>query len=363
MNKKNNYKRIAIKIGSNVLTKDNGELNTKRIEHIVEQIVKLHKKGIEVILISSGAVAAGRGAFSFLHKTSEMAGRQVWSAIGQVKLMTNYFNLFSNYNIQAAQILATKENFQGRRYYSNMEACISAMLDNKIIPIINENDTITITELMFTDNDELSGWISSMMNCDALFVLTIVDGLFTGMPGTPGAKLIPTIEIDDSYVENYISPKTSEVGRGGMLTKYSISRKVAMLGIDVYVASGTRKNILLDILSNQDVPHTHFKAAMSEQKPMQKWMPLTTIFPKASIILTESSAKPLKAHKVRDIHVEDIENFEGYFDVGDLIKVFDNKAYQLGIGKAKYSSENISTKANNKHKIVIDGNLLLLYKY
>lgn len=361
---KRKYKRIAIKIGSSVLTKDDGKLYIERISQIVDQIAAMHNDGMEVILISSGAVAAGKGEYSFLNETPKISSSQIWAAIGQVKLMENYFSLFGAYHIQPAQLLATKENFQGLRYYSNMEKCISAMLDNKIIPVINENDTITVTELMFTDNDELSGLISSMMSCDALFILTVVDGVYTGMPGEKGAVLIPEIKSDDKSVEKYISPQKSDFGKGGMLTKCTIAQKVAGQGIDVFIASGTRKDILIDIVNGREVPCTFFPSSNTNPKEAKKWLPRTTTFPKASVILKENTAHELRSKNAINILMPNIERVEGFFETDDLVKIFDTNGKQLGIGKAKYGSEDFNNAdSTNSTQPFIDGDFMLLYKY
>ena len=358
------YKRIAIKIGSSVLTKEDGKLYTERIAEIVDQIAALHNQDIQVILISSGAVAAGKGEYSFLKETPKISSSQIWAAIGQVKLMENYFTLFGAYNIQPAQLLATKENFQGLRYYSNMEKCISSMLENKIIPVINENDTITVTELMFTDNDELSGLIASMMSCDALFILTVVDGVYTGMPGEKGAEIIPVIVDDDKSVEKYISPQKSDFGKGGMLTKCTIAKKVASQGIDVFIASGTRKNILQNVIDKADVPYTFFPASTTGSKEVKKWLPRTTTFPKASVIIKENTAEELRSKNAINILMPNIERIEGFFETDDLVKIFDTRGKQLGIGKAKYSSEDFNNSPNSiATQPFIDRDFMLLYKY
>src|SRR5512133_1260073 len=194
---------------------------------IVEDIAILYKQGIEVILISSGAVAAGRSEVSPSKKTDIIVAKQIWAAIGQVKLMSNYQFLFGKYNIQAGQVLASKESFRDRRHYLNMKNCISAMLENKVLPIVNENDTISINELMFTDNDELSGLISSMMDCDTLIILSNVDGVYTGIPGEDGTEMISEISEDSEDLNKYISSVKSGFGRGGMFTKCSVARKIA----------------------------------------------------------------------------------------------------------------------------------------
>ena len=187
------YKKVAIKVGSNVITQSDGSLNVGRMLRIVEDIAVLSKQGLEVILISSGAVAAGRSSVTPSKKTNIVSAKQILAAIGQVKLMSTYQFLFSKYNINAAQVLATKENFRDRRHYLNMKNCISAMLENNVLPVVNENDTVSINELMFTDNDELSGMIASLMDSEALFILTNVDGIYNGVPGAEGSVILKEI--------------------------------------------------------------------------------------------------------------------------------------------------------------------------
>lgn len=152
-----------IKVGSNVLTRNDGKLNVTRMSAIVDQVVWLRRQGYEVILVSSGAVAAGRAELSVQHKLDSVEQRQLFSAIGQVKLTGLYYDLFREYGIRIGQVLTMKENFASRREYLNQRACMGVMLDNGVVPIVNENDTVSVTELMFTDNDELSGLIATMM--------------------------------------------------------------------------------------------------------------------------------------------------------------------------------------------------------
>lgn len=155
-------KRIVIKVGSNVLTRDDGKLDVTRMSALVDQIAWLRRNGYEIILVSSGSIASGRGELKVNHKLDSVEQRQLFSALGQVKLINLYYDLFREYDIHIGQILTMKESFSTRREYLNQRACMNVMLDNAVVPIINENDTISVTELMFTDNDELSGLIASM---------------------------------------------------------------------------------------------------------------------------------------------------------------------------------------------------------
>ncbi|HKK81318.1 MAG TPA: glutamate 5-kinase, partial [Prolixibacteraceae bacterium] len=260
MNQKLLYKRIAIKVGSNVLTAPDGKLDIERISHLVEQISRVRELGIEVVLVSSGAVAAGRAVMSDTNKMDAVSARQLWSAVGQVKLINIYAELFAKHGFHCAQVLTTKENFSDRRHYLNMKNCISTMLDNNVIPIVNENDTISVTELMFTDNDELSGLISSMMGCHALIILSNVDGIYDGNPNEATSSVIPEINASNRNYERYILMQKSGFGRGGMHTKYSVARKIALEGIDVFIANGTRKDIITGILKNENIPYTRFQS-------------------------------------------------------------------------------------------------------
>ena len=161
---KQEFTRIAVKVGSNVLTRRDGTLDVTRMSALVDQIAELHKTGVEVILISSGAVASGRSEIRTIKKLDSVDQRQLFSAVGQAKLINRYYELFRDHAIPVGQVLTTKESFGTRRHYLNQKNCMTVMLENGVIPIVNENDTISVTELMFTDNDELSGLIASMMD-------------------------------------------------------------------------------------------------------------------------------------------------------------------------------------------------------
>ena len=221
------YSKIVVKVGSNVLTRDDGRLNITRMAHIVDQISFLAKEGVQVILVTSGAVAAGRAEVEPLRKIDPVSGRQLWSAVGQVKLINRYADLFREHGLTCAQVLTTKENFSDRQHYLNMRNCIATLLENGVVPVVNENDTISVTELMFTDNDELSGLMASMMDMEALIILTNVDGVFTGSPDLPESKLIREVHHGESLDESVITSRKSNFGRGGMLTKYNIASKLA----------------------------------------------------------------------------------------------------------------------------------------
>jgi glutamate 5-kinase len=345
------FRRIAIKVGSNVITQKDGSLNTGRMLRLVEEIAVLSKQGIEVILISSGAVAAGRNDISPSKKTSIISSRQIWAAIGQVKLMSNYQFLFGKYGIPAGQLLATKEAFGDRRHYLNMKNCISAMLENNVLPIVNENDTISITELMFTDNDELSGMISSMMDCGSLIILSNVDGIYTGVPGNKGSELINEIDENSENPDQYISTSKSGFGRGGMLTKYFIARKIASEGINVYIANGTRDLIITDIVRGKDVLCTHFASAADKKNGVRKWLSHSDTFAKGVVYINKGAKEALLDDKATSLLMIGVSKIEGFFKKGDIIRISDEKGKQIGLGKSQYDSKKAEQYLGEKRKM------------
>ena len=252
-------KRIVIKVGSNVLTRQDGKLDVTRMSSIVDQIAWLRQQGYEVILVSSGAVACGRQELKVVHSLDSVEQRQLFSALGQVKLVGLYYDLFREFGIHVGQVLTMKENFEPGEQYQNQQACMTVMLENDVLPIVNENDTVSVTELMFTDNDELSGLIAQMMQADTLILLSNIDGIYTGNPDDPASELIREVAPDRDLSE-YIQPEKSAFGRGGMHSKYTTASKVQQAGIRVIIANGERDNILIDLIEDKlNVPHTEFK--------------------------------------------------------------------------------------------------------
>jgi glutamate 5-kinase len=257
-------KRIVVKVGSNVLTRKDGKLDVTRMSALVDQIAWLRKQGYEVILVSSGAMASGRGELKVSHDLDSVEQRQLFSAVGQVKLVGLYYDLFREFGIHVGQVLTMKENFQPGEQYRNQRACMAVMLENDVLPIVNENDTVSVTELMFTDNDELSGLIAQMMEADTLILLSNIDGIYTTHPDDPGAELISKVA-PGRDLSDYIQPEKSAFGRGGMHSKYTTASKVSQAGIHVIIANGERENILTDLIERPEAtPHTEFIAKEKE---------------------------------------------------------------------------------------------------
>lgn len=334
--------RVAIKIGSNVLTRSDGSLDLTRVSAIVDQMCRLRNAGIETVLISSGAVACGRGECRDLDtsRLDNVSQRQFFSAIGQVKLINRYYDLFHEHGIRVGQILTMKESFSTRRHYLNQRNCMLVMLEAGVIPIVNENDTISVTELMFTDNDELSGLIATMLDCDALVILSNIDGIYDGDPRKEGARLIPIVAQDDE-ISSVIVAEKSGFGRGGMVTKHRIARKVSDEGIEVIIANGRRENILTDILIKKDplTPCTRFLPSQTPVSSMKRWIAHSEGFVKGVVHINEKAAQSLTSSKAASLLPIGVIEIEGDFEKDDLVKVVDKSGATIGIGRVSYGSE------------------------
>ena len=354
--------RIAVKIGSNVLTRRDGTLDVTRMSALVDQVAELHKAGVEIILVSSGAVASGRSEVRPAKKLDSVDQRQLFSAVGQAKLINRYYELFREHGIPVGQVLTMKENFATRRHYLNQKNCMTVMLENGVIPIVNENDTISVSELMFTDNDELSGLIASMMDAQVLIILSNIDGIYNGSPADPASEVIREIE-HGKDLSSYIQTSKSSFGRGGMLTKTNIARKVADEGITVIIANGKRDNILVDLL-HQELPalfpdvqssaldsqltYTRFIPAPQPVSSVKKWIAHSEGFAKGELHIDDCATKVLASDKAVSILPIGITDVRGEFEKDDIVRIIDFEGNPIGVGKANCSSEQ-AREAMGKH--------------
>lgn len=331
-------KRIVVKVGSNVLTRTDGKLDVTRLSALVDQVAWLRAHDYEVILVSSGSIASGRSEYRPAKRLDAVEQRQLFSAIGQVKLINLYYDFFREYGIHVGQILTMKESFATRHEYLNQRSCMSVMLENGILPIVNENDTVSVTELMFTDNDELSGLIASMMDAETLVILSNVDGIYNGAPDDPRTRVIPMVGYDRDLSE-YIQDEKSDFGRGGMITKCNIAQKVAEEGIRVIIANGKTDNILVDLASRpQETMHTEFRPNPSPTSGVKKWIAHSESFTKGVIHINANAEEALGSKKATSLLLVGVTMIEGDFEEGDLVNIVNEQGVTIGIGRSSYDS-------------------------
>jgi len=363
---KSDKMRITIKVGSNVLSRSDGSLDVTRMSSLVDQISSLRKRGVEVLLVSSGAMASGRSELRGMvtKKMDSVEERQLYSAVGQAKLINRYFDLFREHGIAVGQVLTMKENFSSRSLYLNQRHCMGVMLDNGVIPIINENDTVSVTELMFTDNDELSGLVSTMMDCDALVILSNIDGLYTGRPGDAGSELIRSVS-PGRDLSQYIQSEKSGFGRGGMITKSGIAQKVAQEGIPVFIANGKRDGILEallptiegllngaseDVLAATPTPFTLFLPSSGIVSSVKKWIAHSDGFAKGEIYLNRGACDKISGDEAASVLPIGITKVSGDFDRHDIISIHDEEGRRIGVGRSEYTSDELRSCMGKRDK-------------
>ncbi|MBC8085606.1 MAG: glutamate 5-kinase [Hymenobacter sp.] len=343
------YQRIIVKVGSNVLTQADGLPDLDRIRQLVEQIAVLKQAGKEVVVVSSGAVAAGRSLVTVSEKADAVSSRQLLAAVGQVKLLATYAGLFGAHGLVCAQVLVTKEDFRDRKHYLHMRNCFRALLQNSIIPVVNENDVISVTELMFTDNDELAGLVAAMLDADALLILSNVDGIYDGDPTVPGARLIPLIEPTTTSFSAFVTAQRSQFGRGGMITKCHMAHKVAQLGIAVHIANGKTANVLPRILS-EEVVNTKFIPSKTASGK-KKWLAHAETAAKGAVQLNAGARAALTAPgKATSLLPVGVMGIVGTFQKGDIIRLLDEAGKPIGLGVAEYGADKALERLGQHHQ-------------
>ncbi len=247
-------KRIVVKVGTSVMANRDNRIMLSALTKLVDQISKLYEDDIMTVLVSSGSVNAGKEVLGDVITEDKSQRRQIFSAIGQPRLMRHYYTLFQNNGMRCAQVLGTKRDFNPGEHRTNMINCYEGLMSEGVIPIANEDDAVSVSHSMFSDNDELASLIAEMIQADMLIILTDIDGFYTGHPNDDNSKLIREITVDQE-VEHYIakSDKGEASGRGGMKSKLKVAKNAAAKGIPTYIANGKRDRVILDIVEGKDV--------------------------------------------------------------------------------------------------------------
>jgi glutamate 5-kinase len=329
-------KRIVVKIGSQVLCDPGGALNRDVLSKLVRQLGALSTDGWQVLLVTSGAVAAGSSlADERIQRISDpVARKQVMAATGQVQLMEIYRELFQRQDLPIAQVLTSKSDFQTRRHYLNMRGCIEALLTAGIVPIVNENDVVAVTELMFTDNDELAGLLAGMVKADLLCLLSTVPGVYDGDPDDPATQSIECWDDQRHQIDDIVSRGTSSLGRGGMHSKLTIARKVAKLGTEVVIADGTDPEIISKIID--DGAGTRFPA-LGDASPTKRWLASADDHATGSVTINAGAQSALTDSKrLASLLPVGIEAVDGRFNRGDVIQILNASGRVLGCGRTRY---------------------------
>ena len=331
-------KRAVVKVGSGVLTEKNG-LNLDVIDHLVLDICSLLKKEIEIIVVSSGAIASGMKKIGLKKRPNSISQQQALAAVGQSNLIRIYEEAFGRYGQKVAQILITRDDLTHRRRYLNARNTLFTLLSWKVIPIINENDTVVVDEIKFGDNDNLGAMVVNLTDSHLLVNLTDIDGLFDKDPRiNRDAKMISLVEKIDRKVIKHAGSIPSFLGTGGMASKIRAAQKVALGGIPTIIANGLKQGILKDIFSGEDVG-TLFLPQEGPLCSRKHWIAFTKS-PKGTIVIDKGAETAIVEHG-KSLLPAGIKEVRGRFSLGNSVMVINEEGSEIAVGMVNYHSGEI----------------------
>jgi glutamate 5-kinase len=333
-----NVKRVLIKIGSGVLTGEDG-LDLQIIEQLVDEIAQLTKKGYQIVIVTSGAIASGKHRMGITCKLKSMPQKQAAAAIGQGRLMRVYSNAFGKYGIFVAQILLTMSDLTDRKRYLNVRNTLSTLIEWKVISVINENDTVAVDEIKFGDNDHLAAEITNIIDANLLINLTSTEGLYDRNPSdSKKAKLIPLVREITEEIEGAATEETTTVGMGGMKSKVIAAKKVTASGIPCIIAPGKKKGVLNDIFAGKEIGTLFLP--MSGHLSSRKYWIAFTLRSQGKLIL-DDGAKNAILEEGKSLLPSGIVNVEGNFSIGDPVTCVDMEGTAVAKGLVNYGSAEI----------------------
>ena len=337
------YTRVVVKVGTNLLTGGTGKLDLERMASLVTQLARLRNSGVGVVLVSSGAVAAGRHTLS-IAGTHSTTLKQVLASIGQSRLMQSYEQLFGWQNVIVAQILLTRADISDRLAYLNVRNTFNALLDLGVLPIVNENDAVAVEELsssIIGDNDNLSAMVATLLDADLLVILSDVDGFYTADPRKDSsARLIPRVDKIDDLVESMASTTLSKNAVGGMITKIEGAKLATVAGVDVIITDGRKPNVLDDIMSGKQVG-TLFKAQGTRLESRKRWF-MSGLSNKGTIVVDDGAAKAIGAQN-KSLLPAGVKDVRGDFARGDIVSIVSVAGKKLAAGISNYSAAELKT--------------------
>jgi len=351
-------KRIVIKIGSRVLTDDDGGLDQAVIDRLCGEIALLRQRGLQIVVVSSGAIAAGRSVLGLTEKPKTIPQKQAAAAIGQTRLMRAYEEALAPHGLKAAQLLLTSEDLGSRQRFLNARATVDTLLDFGIIPVINENDTVVVEEIKFGDNDNLSALVTNVAESDLLVILTDVEGLYSADPGqNPDARLIPLVQGITRELERAAGGSASSVGTGGMATKVAAARKAGKNGVPTILVAGKRAGILAAAMRGEEVG-TLFLPQGTGLNRRKHWIAYT--LKPAGRVIVDDGARNVLQKKGKSLLPSGVVAAEGRFERGACVRICGMDGSEIARGLSDYSSSEIARLAGHKSSEIEE---LLGYRY
>ena len=351
-------KRIVIKVGSRVLTDGAGALDLDRIDGLAAEVARLRSAGRDVVLVSSGAVAAGRPALGLTERPRTIPQKQAAAAVGQTRLMRAYEDAFAARGLTAAQLLLTRADLADRTRFLNARATLATLLEFGVVPVINENDTVVVEEIKFGDNDNLSALVTNLVEAQLLVILTDIDGFYDADPRThPQACLVPLVKAVTREVERAAGNSGTTVGTGGMVTKLAAAKKASRFGVATLMVNGTVPGIIGRALAGEEVG-TLFLPAKRSLTSRKHWIAYT-LRPRGRVVVDQGARKVLTGQG-RSLLPSGVVRVEGEFERGACVRVCGPDKTEFARGIADYASEEIARILGHRSGEIEE---ILGYKY
>ncbi|MBI4664176.1 MAG: glutamate 5-kinase [Verrucomicrobia bacterium] len=352
----NNVGRIVVKLGTGVLTDHRKQLDFAQLEQLVAQVAQQRKAGREAVLVTSGAVGAGMGVLGYEKRPAELAELQACAAVGQCRLMAAYEKLFAQFDLRVAQVLLTHDDLQHHERHLNARNTLVTLLARGVVPIINENDAVSFTELKFGDNDKLSALAACLLPADLLVVLTNVDGVLENFGGH-NPRTIPTITRVDSAIEQLAGGTSSSTAVGGMTSKIQAAKMVMRSGIPMVIASGRKKEVLARVVTGEE-EGTIFVPQPQKLKSRKRWIAFFH-HPKGAIFVDDGAKKALR-ESGKSLLPPGITRSEGPFAAGDIVRICDANGTEFARGISDFGSDAIQAKQLPRREVIHRDNLVIL---
>lgn len=351
-----NASRIVVKLGTGVLTDSRKQPDLAQMEQLVAQVAEQRRAGKEMVLVTSGAVGSGMGAFGHERRPTDLAELQACAAVGQSQIMATYQRLFAQFDLKVAQVLLTHDDLQHHERHLNARTTLVTLLGHGVVPIINENDAVSLTEIKFGDNDKLSALVASLLPADLLIILTTVDGVIENF-GKPDPKTLPVIERIDQSIEKLAKGTDSATAVGGMVSKIEAARIAVGSGIPLVIASGRKKQVLANILAGEE-EGTLFVPQPTRLKGRKRWIAFFH-HPKGALFVDDGAKLALR-EKGKSLLPPGVARCEGEFAAGDVVRICDLDGTEFARGIAKFRAEEVRGRKLARVELVHRDDLVIL---
>lgn len=348
--------RIVVKVGTGVLTDHRKQPDLAQLEQLVAQLAAQRKAGRDVVLVTSGAVGAGMGALGFQTRPTELAQKQACAAVGQSRLMATYDQLFARHGLVAAQVLLTHADLEHHERHLNARNTLVTLLAHGAVPIINENDAVSFTEIKFGDNDKLSALVASLLPADLLVILTSVEGVVENF-GQPDARVLPLVQDITAAIEKLAGGTDSETAVGGMKSKVDAAKIVVRSGIPLVIASGRKHDTLARILAGEE-EGTLFLPKPRKLQSRKRWIGFFH-HAKGTLFVDDGAKKALR-EQGKSLLPPGIRRCEGSFAAGDVVRICDTDGTEFARGLAKFSAGDIAAGKLTRVEVVHRDDMVVL---